>query len=66
VYILREGEVGRGSIGGILGDGWVLMGVRRRGGRIRRVRPFLGGQVIQTKHDENYGEDGKVWDFDED
>lgn len=32
----------------------------------KKTEKFLAGPVIQAKHDEIYGQDGKVWDFDED
>lgn len=36
------------------------------GANERGTPKFLAGPVIQAKHDEIYGQSGKVWDFDED
>jgi alpha-ketoglutarate-dependent 2,4-dichlorophenoxyacetate dioxygenase len=32
----------------------------------RDTKKFLAGPVIEKKHEEIYGKDGRVWDFDED
>jgi alpha-ketoglutarate-dependent 2,4-dichlorophenoxyacetate dioxygenase len=32
----------------------------------RGTPKFLAGPIIQAKHDELYGKEGKVYDFDED
>lgn len=65
--------------GGNEGEGWagkyrrdirkwmVFDGSEEEWGENDKGTPkFLAGPIIQAKHEEIYGQSGKVWDFDED